>query len=117
MFLCQLSLGCYSYKVEEDLKKSKLPMDVRKNLYLIFKEATNNMVKYSEANQASFSIKSEKDHMTMLIRDNGKGFDQNKLTEGNGLKNMKKRADEIGGILLIESLPGGGTSIQFKIAV
>ena len=67
-------------------------MEVRKNLYLIFKEATNNMVKYAGANKAIFTIKNKNDNLSMLIRDNGQGFDINKSTEGNGLKNMRKRA-------------------------
>ena len=53
--------------------------------------------------------------MTMLIRDNGKGFDVNEHSECNGLKNMKKRAEEIGAKLLIESGPGLGTTIQLLL--
>lgn len=92
-------------------------MDVRKNLYLIFKEATNNMVKYSQANKASFSVKSGKNELTLLIRDNGKGFDTARQTIGNGLKNMKKRAEEIRANLLIESHLDSGTTIQLTLAV
>ena len=92
-------------------------MEVRKNLYLIFKEATNNLVKYSGANKATFIVKTEKDNLTMLISDNGRGFNQQQTTEGNGLKNMKKRAVEIGGQLLIDSWPGKGTEIQLRVAV
>jgi len=105
----------FEFEADDDASKKKLPMDVRKNLYLIFKEATNNMVKYSEANKASFSIKGGKNELTMLIRDNGKGFDTAKETIGNGLKNMKKRAEEIGAKLLIESMPGSGTTIQLLV--
>ena len=75
------------------------------------------MVKYSGANKAMFAIKGEKNNLTMMISDNGKGFDTNKITEGNGLRNMKKRATEIGAELLIDSYPGNGTTIQLKIAV
>ena len=53
----------------------------------------------------------------MTISDNGKGFDQQQTTAGNGLKNMKKRAGEIGGQLMIESWPGKGTEIQLRVAV
>lgn len=107
----------FEFLADEDVTKMKLSMDVRKNLYLIFKEATNNMVKYSGADKALFNIKSEKNNLTMLIRDNGKGFDTSQASEGNGLKNMKKRAAEIGGQLVIESWPGKGTEIQLRVAV
>ncbi|MEP7170962.1 MAG: tetratricopeptide repeat protein, partial [Bacteroidota bacterium] len=102
----------FEFNADENVSKLKLPMDVRKNLYLIFKEATNNMVKYAEANKASFSISGNKEKLTMLIRDNGKGFDVNKDSQGNGLKNMRKRAKEIGANLLIESEAGTGTTLQ-----
>jgi signal transduction histidine kinase len=107
----------FEFVADADVAKMKLPMNVRKNLYLIFKEATNNMVKYSAADKALFTIKEEKNNLTMLIHDNGKGFDTNKSTEGNGLKNIKKRADEIRAQLTIDSFPGNGTTIQVSIAV
>ncbi|MEP6795033.1 MAG: tetratricopeptide repeat protein [Saprospiraceae bacterium] len=107
----------FEFKTDDDLARLKLPMDVRKNLYLIFKEAANNMAKYSGASKALFSIQEEKDALILLIQDNGIGFDPNGITEGNGLKNMKRRAKEIGAILLINSFPGSGTTIELRIAV
>ena len=107
----------FEFVADEYVTKINVPMEVRKNLYLIFKEATNNMVKYAAANRASFSIKGEKNNLIMLIKDNGKGFDTSQSTKGNGLKNMKKRAGEIGGQLVIESGPGKGTEIQLRVAV
>ncbi|HYV90319.1 MAG TPA: tetratricopeptide repeat protein [Chitinophagales bacterium] len=106
----------FEFDADDDVTKTKLPMEVRKNLYLIFKEATNNMVKYSEATKAMFTIKNEKDRFSMMIRDNGKGFDATKESSGNGLKNMKKRALEIGALLLIDSMPGNGTTIKLELA-
>lgn len=107
----------YEFDANESIHDLKLSMEVRRNLYLIFKEATNNIAKYADASQAMFSITGNKDQLTMLIRDNGKGFDPEKKTEGNGLKNMRKRAGEIGAQLLINSAPGQGTLIELKIAV
>jgi len=107
----------FEFIADEEVEKFKLPMEVRRNLYLIFKEATNNMVKYAGADKAMFAIKGEKNELTMVIRDNGKGFDVSRSTEGNGLKNMKKRAIEIGGQLIIDSHPGNGTLIELRIAV
>jgi signal transduction histidine kinase len=103
----------FEFTADDTVTKIKLPMDIRKNLYLIFKEAINNLVKYADANRALFSIKGTKNNLEMLIRDNGKGFDINKSSDGNGLRNMKKRAEEIGATLFIESGAGMGTTIQF----
>jgi signal transduction histidine kinase len=107
----------FEFIADDEVSKINLPMEVRKNLYLIFKEATNNMVKYAQANKAMFAIKEEKNNLTMMIRDNGKGFDSSKQTEGNGLRNMKRRASEMGAELVIDSQPGIGTMIQLKVAV
>lgn len=81
------------------------------------KEATNNMAKYSKANNAKFSLKGEKDKLTMVISDDGKGFDTTKDSHGNGLENMKRRAAEIGAKLLIDSTPNIGTTIRLELAV
>jgi signal transduction histidine kinase len=107
----------FEFVTDEEVAKINLSMEVRKNLYLIFKEATNNMVKYAQANKAMFAIKGEKNNLTMMIRDNGKGFDVNKPSQGNGLKNMIRRAEEIGAKLVIDSFPGNGTTIQLSVGV
>ena len=107
----------FEFVADEEISKVNLTMEVKKNLYLIFKEATNNMVKYADANKAMFAIKSEKNNLSMTIRDNGKGFDMNTSIVGNGLKNMKRRANEMGANLLIDSYPGRGTTIRLNIAV
>ena len=91
----------FEFEADTSLHKLRLPMEARKNLYLIFKEATNNMVKYAEANKAHFAVQMDRGHLTMLIQDNGKGFDPNLQSSGNGLRNMRKRAEEIGGALRI----------------
>ncbi len=107
----------FEFNADEDVVNLRLPMEVRKNLYLIFKEAANNLVKYSGANKAEFLVHEETGKLTMMIRDNGVGFDPDKLTEGNGLKSMRKRAAEIGALLKIESSPGTGTLIQLRLAI
>jgi len=107
----------FEFLADDDVTKMKLTMEVRKNLYLIFKEATNNMVKYSEADKVLFSITEEKNILTMIIKDNGKGFDKERSISGNGLNNMKKRAEEMGGQLVIDSKVGNGTLVELKIAV
>ena len=107
----------FTFEADQDIAQLRLPMDIRKNLYLIFKEAANNLAKYSDANQAYFSIKREAKILEMVVRDNGKGFDTTLMTEGNGIRNMKRRAQEIGGNLSIASYPGNGTTIHLQVAI
>ncbi len=107
----------FEFVADDEVAKVKLPMNVRKNLYLIFKEATNNMVKYSGADKALFTVKEENNKLILMIRDNGKGFDINQSSEGNGLKNMRKRAEEIGAFFSIDSYPLKGTTVQLNVAV
>jgi signal transduction histidine kinase len=107
----------FEFNADESTEKLKLSMTVRKNLYLIFKEAANNMAKYSEASRAMFSISYAARNLKFIVRDNGKGFDINKITQGNGLKSMQRRAKEIGAKFMIESGTGMGTSIELLIAI
>ena len=107
----------FEFIADDEVAKMKLSMNVRKNLYLIFKEATNNLVKYSGADKALFTVKEEKNKLTMLIKDNGKGFDMQQASEGNGLKNMKKRAEDIGAFFSIDSMPSQGTTLQLIVPV
>ena len=104
-----------TFKSDEELSKINLSMEIRKNFYLIFKEALNNLVKYSEASRASVLVTFENRIVSFVIRDNGIGFDNDSLNSGNGISNMKKRAEEINAELNIESVPGVGTSIQLNL--
>ena len=98
-----------------------LPMDQRRDFYLIFKEAINNLVKYSRATQALVEVELNSHSINLLIRDNGKGFDVIKThpeaSGGNGLYNMKQRADKWKGNLTIESLSGQGTVVKVSMRI
>ena len=105
----------YTFEVDEKLNSIALPMQVRKNFYLVFKEAITNVVKYSEASRVSIDL-FEKNKIIMLkIRDNGKGIPVNAQTLGNGLMNMTRRAKEINAELNIISANGGGTEIELML--
>jgi len=105
----------YTFEVDEKLNSIALPMQVRKNFYLVFKEAITNVVKYSEASRVSIDL-FEKNKIIMLrICDNGKGIPVNAQTLGNGLMNMTRRAKEISAELNIISANGGGTEIELML--
>lgn len=102
----------FEFKIEEGIEQLALPMEIRRNLYLIIKEAINNLIKYSEASQALLHFVKDKKDIVISIKDNGKGFDTLVNTSRNGLKNMKLRATEIGGKIDIVSSPQSGTYIN-----
>ncbi|MCU7495690.1 MAG: GGDEF domain-containing protein [Ignavibacteria bacterium] len=97
----------------EFLEEIKLPIEYRKHLYLIFKEALNNSLKYSKCTEISINTQVNGRILDITLYDNGTGFDMNKPSSGNGLGNMKSRAEQIKGTLRIQSKPGEGTMIKF----
>ena len=80
------------------------------------KEAINNLVKYSGATHAAICIQAKGSYLTITIKDNGKGFDVNAAQNGNGLRNMKNRAQKMRADLEVNSNDGGTTiSLRTKI--
>jgi signal transduction histidine kinase len=90
----------------DDLEKIKLSMSQRKNIYLIFKEAINNAVKYSGTDTIQISAIASGREFILVIKDTGKGFDNKLVAKGNGLDNMQQRAKELQGSLAIDTQKG-----------
>jgi len=93
----------------------KISMEQRRNLYLIFKEAINNIAKHSEATEAYVRISRSTDGLHCLIGDNGIGFDTQQPTHGNGLGNFRGRASESFIELSIDTAPGKGTRLWMVV--
>ncbi len=102
--------------------------EVRHNLFLAFKEALHNVIKHAGASEARISLMVEPAAFTLVVEDNGKGFvletilagtphGQPSHGTGNGLANMRQRLAEIGGRCEIESAPGKGTKVTFRVAL
>jgi signal transduction histidine kinase len=109
----------FEFTCSEDLLKSNLKMEKRKNMYLVFKEAVNNALKYSGCTRLNVVISNTRNQLQMTISDNGMGFDTGLESQkkggslgGNGLKNMTMRALEMKGNVYITSSPGNGTTIN-----
>lgn len=102
----------FTFHADEILNEKKLSLEARRNFYLIFKEAINNLVKYSNATRAAITLSNENDYIKLRIQDDGVGFDTSDEIIGNGLKNMKRRAEEMKAQFKIESSKGNGTQIE-----
>ncbi|MEJ8844715.1 tetratricopeptide repeat protein [Lacibacter sp. H375] len=107
----------YEMNFPDDSSEVKLEMDQRRDLYLIFKEAVNNLVKYSKASNAKVEVEIKPNNMSVLVKDDGTGFDMNEVKEGNGLRNMQQRAALLKASLSIESHPGKGTSVTLNMPI
>ncbi|HEU4470050.1 MAG TPA: tetratricopeptide repeat protein [Flavisolibacter sp.] len=105
----------YDFVVEDDLGRMGLDINQRRDLYLIFKEAVNNAAKYSGCRHVQISITREESSLVMKVSDDGSGFDTNAMRRGNGLQNMRQRAKQMGGSLLIDSSEKTGTTVVLSI--
>lgn len=102
----------YKITVDPELTALSLPMDFRRNLFLIYKETISNIVRHADATQVDVNVKRENGNLVLTIEDNGKGFENNGNSNGNGLKNIKKRTAAFGGNLSVSAQAGEGTLIK-----
>lgn len=106
--------------LETSNEKIVLPMDVRRNLLLIFKEIVTNAAKYSKASVVKIDLKFDDEtgkKIFLSVEDDGIGFDVSRNMSGYGLKNIKRRTDEIKAKMRINSAPGKGTKVLIEIPV
>jgi len=104
--LCRLDLP-------DEVPALPLTAEVRHNLFMVVKEALHNVLKHAQASEVRLSLKLREEFLELRVEDNGRGFkvETVAVTQRGGLANMRHRMEAIGATLLIESSPGGGTSI------
>jgi signal transduction histidine kinase len=113
---CELSNMHCLFDLPEQIPVVSLSAEFRRNIFLVIKEAINNILKHARASEVLFRIRFVKNRMTVEITDDGKGFSQEKPSQfGNGLSNMKKRMEQLGGKWQISSIPGKGTKIHLFV--
>ena len=107
----------YYFNEEGSLDKTQLNLEQRKDIYLVFKEAINNTVKYSRATEVNIVLQKKNDSLKMIVMDNGEGFDPGLEPTGNGLKNMQNRAENMNASLKIDSIKDMGTTIVLEVVI
>jgi hypothetical protein len=124
-----LKLARIRCRLEMPMQLSKLPVsaEVRHNLFLAFKEALNNVVKYAAASEVQIALIPGDSGFELRVTDNGRGFSASTqepappgqpvpaATLGYGLGNMRRRLEEIGGRCELQSEPGRGTRLSFHV--
>lgn len=97
--------------------------EVQVNLYRVFQESFTNISKHADASEVSVEVKKEGAHISFVVKDNGKGFELNKIMvrklneKGVGLMAMKERMNMMGGTFEVNSQPGKGTTIKFVVPI
>jgi two-component system NarL family sensor kinase len=86
-------------------------------LYRVLQECVSNIVKHAQASYISIQLVKHNNHLNMIIEDNGKGFDTQKINnfEGIGLKNIISRVQFLNGSVDFDSTIGNGTTINIEI--
>ncbi|MBO9659493.1 MAG: PAS domain S-box protein [Chitinophagaceae bacterium] len=98
-----------------DLKTDILSYDLKLNLYRIVQEALNNVLKYAEAKNIQIEVHKYYKFISIVITDDGKGFDTSAKRAGIGLSNMTNRVELFNGELSVESQPGQGCKVYIVI--
>src|SRR5262245_50570356 len=115
----------WDFKVPPELEQIKLDPEQRRHLFLIFKEAINNIARHADCQYVSLSLAITRQQLWGEIRDDGRGFNNGNgtksssdlpfSTNGHGLENMRQRAAQVGGQVQIVSAPGEGVCIKLMI--
>lgn len=103
-----------AFNTPEDGEQTKLSMNVRREIYLIFKEAVNNAAKHADCKRLEIDLRLSGSEIFLQISDDGRGLDVSQKTDGNGLANMQARAEASGGTFEIESRAGRGTIVKIR---
>ena len=106
-----------AFEFSEPDEENDVPLgaNIRREVFLIFKESVNNLVRHSACTEVKIDFQIAEGALKLTVFDNGKGFDLSQDSEGHGLSSMRQRAEGIGGQLEMASYPGEGTTIRLEL--
>lgn len=105
----------FNFEPDVKMQSSSLEENTRQNLFLIYKEAINNICKYAQCKTCTVTLFTKSKQLFCTITDDGIGFDTTLPSERNGLLNMKQRVTQLKGKINISSAVGEGTSINIQL--
>jgi signal transduction histidine kinase/streptogramin lyase len=105
----------FEFNAPENSESLKLDTDVRREVFLIFKESVNNIVRHSQSEKADIRFGLRQGSLVLQVIDWGKGFDTDLESGGHGLFSMRQRARNIDGDLSITSVRGRGSTVTLRV--
>jgi signal transduction histidine kinase/ligand-binding sensor domain-containing protein len=105
----------YSVRVEGDGGEMRVSTAVRRNVLPIIKESLHNVVKHAHASRADVLIARHGRRLKLVVEDDGDGFDEGEMKAGHGVRNMRRRAEEMQALFLIERRAEGGTRVTLDV--
>lgn len=106
-----------NFDYPNDIPDINLSPETKRNLFYTFKESLNNIVKHAEAKNVDIKLQVENNSILLSVKDDGKGFNASGNFGGNGIKNIRSRANELNAELKFESEPGRGTFIELNVNI
>ncbi len=109
-------LGQLEWEYEnQGIDRMPIPMRLRRDLLPAYKEILHNVVRHADATRVHIRLASDRGELSLSIRDDGVGFQPERVSGGNGLAILRRRAERIGAKLVVESSQGKGTHVQLSI--
>jgi ligand-binding sensor domain-containing protein/signal transduction histidine kinase len=111
---CDIS---FTFRAPEVDGRLRLNTDMRRQVFLIFKEGVNNIVRHSGCARAEIDLSLDGNWLSLKLADDGKGFSPTTESDGHGLMSMQERAMSLGGQFTIISEGGKGTTVTLKVPI
>jgi Y_Y_Y domain/Histidine kinase/Histidine kinase-, DNA gyrase B-, and HSP90-like ATPase/Two component regulator propeller len=105
----------FTFVVPSERMLEKVSIEFKRNVFLIFKEALNNVARHSSATMATIEVTHGNGLFTLRIQDNGKGIDPSLAQSGSGIASLKRRAEQIGGTIEFAGSSAGGTVVTLSV--
>jgi len=98
-----------------DARHPRLGADVRREVFLIFKEALHNITRHAQATRVEIVLSIAQHRLELVVQDDGCGFDSARARDGQGLRSMVRRAQGLGGTLAVTSADGRGARLGLSV--
>ncbi|MFA6468465.1 MAG: two-component regulator propeller domain-containing protein [Bacteroidota bacterium] len=107
----------WTFAASPEIRLDALDLEVRRHIFLIYKEALTNVIRHSGAAQCDITLHKDGGQLQIVIQDNGIGFNTDQVSKNNGLLNMFHRSEKIGAQLELNSTEGKGTRVVLRIPI